>query len=51
VGVELAYTGGDPLSFDFKVNAVGENGWTCSVDIPNMNRVGASTSGYTFTGC
>jgi hypothetical protein len=51
MGVNVVYNGPDPLSYTIKVNAVAENGWTCTADIPNMNKLGASTSGYKFSGC
>ncbi len=49
--VKPVYNGGNPLPTSIMVNAVGENGWTCSVDIPNMSRLGAILSVTTFRGC
>lgn len=34
-----------------RVHAVGEDGWTCTADIPNTSTAGAVTNGITFTGC
>jgi hypothetical protein len=45
------YTANNPRPDWIVVNAVGENGWTCRAYIPNVNKLGAASSGIPFSGC
>ncbi|MEV0681664.1 LamG-like jellyroll fold domain-containing protein [Actinosynnema sp. NPDC050436] len=52
MGVKPVYADlSNPIPTSIKIAAIGNDGWTCIVDIPNTTKAGVAANGTTFTGC